>query len=268
MSSYTNCRTSYAGTVASSTVVTMPRPPSATTAPANSGLPRSSRASPPSAVTISSAITEAGQALVGVSGAVRPRGARPGDRDMRQRPEIPQGAAGRLQLLRQVAVAHPAGDPDGGPVRGDLDHRRQAGRGDEDPGGVGDPVERMTAAQRADPVAAADDVLKFPDAGRRAQLAAAEHHVPGPVGWLCAHHFTTIVVFTHPGTTRRGGPARLAAADGQRSYLVGRAARYAHPAANIAVQYAGPTGSLNARVPAGLPTSNPSGTYGEALVTG
>ena len=100
-------------------------------------------------VTTSSAETAVGQVAVPVARAVGRGRARAGHRDVRQRGEVVQGEAGRVERPGELAVADAAVDgrlcrP---PRSSSNDARHQAQR-HQIAGGVGDVVERVAGAER------------------------------------------------------------------------------------------------------------------------
>ena len=128
-----------------------------------------------------------GQAAVADPGAVRPGRAGAADGEVRERGEVAQREASRVDVPDQVRVRRPRRDPYGGVARSRRRARGQPQRRHERPRGVRDVGERVRAADRPHPAGARDQRLQLRDRAGAVPLGRAEADVARPVGPSTGH---------------------------------------------------------------------------------
>jgi hypothetical protein len=122
-----------------------------------------------------------GEDPVAVPGAVGAGRAGPGHGDVRQRPEVVQGEPGGVEPAGHLAEPQAGRHRDGAGVRVDPHRGREPRDGHEVAGRVGDPVERVPGAERADPLAAGHQLLQLRHAVGPVEPPRPEDDVACPV---------------------------------------------------------------------------------------
>ena len=121
------------------------------------------------------------QVSVGIPGSVGGGCDGAGHGDVRKGGEVGQRKAVGLQLLREGAVAGPAGYRDGARGGVDADARVQVFQRDQGAGGVGDGVEGVPGAECADLRGAGHHVLDFLESARAVDGSRRVAVIAGPV---------------------------------------------------------------------------------------